>query len=80
MNVRRHFRDDGAVRYEDVELGLNKMTVRKFEEIIKALNLTLAYKRYDCVKGLNFLGKIPGLRELFINCISCVLVKREGHV
>ncbi len=39
MNVRSHFRHDGATRYEDIESGLNKMTVAKFERIISASGL-----------------------------------------
>jgi SAM-dependent methyltransferase len=75
MNVRACFRDDGAARYEEVESGLNKMTVAKFERIISDSGMKIQYRRYDCVKGLNFLGKPPLIRELFINFISCVLTK-----
>ena len=73
MNVRSRFRSDGATRYEDVESGLNKMTVRKFEAIVSASGLRTEQRSYDCVKGANFLGHIPLLRELFINRVSCVL-------
>jgi SAM-dependent methyltransferase len=73
MRVRAHFRNDGATRYEDVESGLNKMTVAKFERIVTACGMKVRGKKYDCVKRLNALGKIPILRELFINNISCQL-------
>lgn len=78
MTVRSRFRRDGAVRYEEVEAGLNKMSVAKFERIIKACGLKVVYQRYDCVKGLNFLGSIPVIRELFINHITCVLAKESS--
>jgi len=73
MSVRRHFRNDGATRYEEVEGGLNRMTVAKFERIISASGLKTAEKNYECVKGLKFLGQIPWIRELFVNRVSCVL-------
>ena len=72
MNVRASFRKDGAKRYEDVEGGLNKMTVAKFERIIAASGLKIEYRRCDCVKSLNFLGNLPYVRELFINHVSCI--------
>lgn len=79
MKVRTYFRDDGATKYEEVESGLNKMTVKKFERIISDNDLEVVYKKYDCAKGINFLGKIPLIRELFINRISCVIAKRSSE-
>ena len=73
MNVRKHFRNDGAMRYEDVESGLNKMSVRKFEKLVSGSGLRIERKSYDCVKRANFLGSIPLIRELFVNRISCAL-------
>jgi len=73
MTVRSHFRDDGARKYEDVESGLNRMTVRKFENIVRDAGLRVVYKKYECVKRFDFLGKIPFVRELFINHITSVL-------
>ncbi|WP_026960444.1 class I SAM-dependent methyltransferase [Aliagarivorans taiwanensis] len=75
MNVRSHFRDDGAKHYEEVESGLNKMSIRKFESIIRENQMHIHFKRYDCVKGVDTLGKIPLLRELFINHVTVIL----GH-
>jgi hypothetical protein len=73
MNVRAHFRGDAATRYEDVEFGLNKMSVAKFERIAAETGLKISQRKYECIKGLDFLGKIPRARELFINNISCAL-------
>jgi SAM-dependent methyltransferase len=73
MTVRARFRNDGAVHYEDCESGLNKMSVAKFSRVVAASGLKMEYYRYDCVKGLNFLGKLPLLRELFINHVTCTL-------
>ncbi|SRR6266851_653840 len=75
MNVRKNFRQDGATRYEDVESGLNRMTVAKFGSILSGSGLKVVYQNYNCVKSIGVLGRIPVLRELFINQISCVLTR-----
>ncbi len=75
MRVRSRFRADAAERYEDVEGGLNKMTVARFEGLVRQCDLRLEWKRYRCVKGANVLARVPGVRELFINHVSCVLRK-----
>ena len=76
MAVRSRFRDDGARKYEEVESGLNKMTLGRFERIAASCGLEIAYKRYRCVKGLDLLGKVPLVREYFVNSVSAILVKR----
>ena len=35
--------------------------------------MRIAYRDYHCVRGWNALGRIPGLRELFINDVNCLL-------
>jgi SAM-dependent methyltransferase len=74
MRVRSYFRHDGATRYEDVESGLNKMTVGRFERIVSSSGLKIEYRKYGCVKGMNFLVKIPIVREFFANRVSVILV------
>jgi SAM-dependent methyltransferase len=73
MGVRSQFRSDGALRYEDVPGGLNHMSVAKFERLVRDCGLKIAQMKYYCVRGKNWLGKIPVFRELFINAISCRL-------
>ena len=75
MRVRSNYRDDGATRYQDVASGLNKMTIARFESSIAACSLTATECTYDCVRSMNWLGRIPGLRELFINHVTVVLHK-----
>jgi SAM-dependent methyltransferase len=76
MAVRRRFRNDGATRYHEVESGLNKMTIAKYERTIALAGLRVLYRRYRCVKGLDFLGKAPVVRELFINDVGSILAPR----
>lgn len=75
MRVRSRYRNDGAMRYEDVESGLNKMSVAKFERIIANAGMRVLFRRYTGVKGYDFLTRLPVLRELFVNRIDCALVK-----
>jgi SAM-dependent methyltransferase len=73
MAVRSRYRQDGATRYEDVEGGLNRMSVAKFERLVRASGLELAWRRYVALKRLPLVTSLPGLRELFINEVDCVL-------
>lgn len=75
MKVRSRFRDDGATRYEGVESGLNRMTVKKFEETLSVSGLKVEFQKYSCVRGMNFFVKVPILREFFINRVSVILSK-----
>ncbi len=75
MAVRSRFRFDGAKRYEEVESGLNRMTVRRFEGIVARSGLRAERLRYRCVRGLDALAALPLARELFINNVSCVLAR-----
>lgn len=75
MKVRGHFRNDGATKYEDVESGLNKMTIALFESIVMLSKLKIEFKNYRCIKGIDLLSKIPFLREFFINHVSVILSK-----
>lgn len=73
MSVRSRYRSDQARHYEAVESGLNRMSVRKFERILRDAGWEWEYGHYECVKGMNFLAKIPLIRELFVNRIDCIL-------
>lgn len=73
MAVRARFRSDGARRYEEVECGLNQMSMRKFEGLIRGCGAQVRFRRYECVKRMQVLGYIPIIRELFINHVSVIL-------
>lgn len=80
MAVRARYRADGARRYEEVESGLNRMTVRRFERMAARAGLRMERRRYDCVKGIRILARPPLLRELFINNVAAVLAPAEPLV
>ena len=75
MQVRRRFRDDRATRYEDVEKGLNKMTLAKFDWIVNTCGFRPVYQKLECVKRMNWLSKIPIGRELFVNHVTYLCIK-----
>jgi SAM-dependent methyltransferase len=75
MAVRSRYRDDGATRYEDVEGGLNRMTVARFERLMRESGCEIESLRLIPVRGLPLVSRIPVLRELFTASASCVLRK-----
>jgi len=75
MRVRASYRSDGARRYEDVESGLNKMSLRKLEELLSASTMGVEYIRYHGVKRQDWVSEVPLLRELFVNQVTCLLTR-----
>jgi SAM-dependent methyltransferase len=73
LNVRSHFRTDGAKRYEEVEGGLNRMTLAKFERIIKASDMTIEQLKFHTTKGIPLVDKIPIVREFWVSAATCFL-------
>lgn len=73
MAVRSRYRSDGAMRYEEVEGGLNRMSLAKFERLIADFGLSPSLLRYDTVKGIPMVDRIPVLRELLVNRVTCAL-------
>lgn len=73
MSVRSRYRSDGALRYEDVANGLNRMSLAKFSRIVAESGLNVEYLRFRCVRKLDFLGSVPVLRELLVNRVTAVL-------
>lgn len=71
LQVRGLYRDDKPTTY--LEAGVGKISVGRFERVVRDCGLKMSSCRYDCVKGLDFLQYVPVVRELAINRISCVL-------
>ena len=76
MSVRARYRSDGAKCYEDVEGGLNRLTIDRFESIMRDSGMDVVSLRLFSVKGLPLVAQIPGVRELLVAAASCVLRKR----
>jgi SAM-dependent methyltransferase len=75
MLVRSLYRDDGATSYETCGLGgaVNRMTVARFEKIVKNSGMRVEYMRHHPTRGLPLVTKIPVLRELLTSACTCIL-------
>jgi SAM-dependent methyltransferase len=65
LAVRSRYKSDGALRYEDIEGGLNKMTVGRFFRLVPQAGLVIEAKRLVAVRRLPLVTMIPGVREFF---------------
>jgi SAM-dependent methyltransferase len=73
LRLRSQFRTDHATHIEEVDGGLNRMSVSKFEKIISRGNFLVEQMRFIPVKGLPLVTRLPLLRELLTSAVSCVL-------
>lgn len=78
MAVRARYRHDGARHYEEVEGGLNKLSLRTFERIVRTSGLRLIECRYVAVKKMQFLTKVPLIRELATVVVTAVLARQHA--
>jgi hypothetical protein len=75
MTVRARYRHDGARRYAEVEGGLNKLSLRAFERIVRTSGLRLIECRYVAAKKMHFMTRIPVIRELATVVVTAVLAR-----
>lgn len=54
---------------------LNQMTIEKFEKTISKSSFDPEFIKYTSSKGINIFSKVPIVRELFINSVTCILTK-----
>jgi SAM-dependent methyltransferase len=73
MAVRTRYRHDGAKRYQEVEGGLNKLSLRRFERIVHGSGLRLIECRYVAAKKIQSLTRVPVVRELATVLVTAVL-------
>jgi len=73
MSVRARYRGDGARHYEEVESGLNRMSLRKLEALLQHSPLEVEHLHYRGVKGQHWVARVPVLRELLVNHVTCIL-------
>ena len=76
LKLRSRYRADRPARYEDVEGGLNRMTVARFERIVADSGLRVEHFRLFATAGLPLVTKIPLVRELFTAAACCMLRPR----
>ena len=71
--VRSLYRSDGRMTHSP---GMNKMTIKAFERLVKQCDLETEMRTYRVVKDLPLVGKLPVIRELLINQIDAILVPK----
>lgn len=78
MQVRSRFRCDGARRYEDVEGGLNRMTVGRFEDLIRASRFHLDTLTLVPIRGMTWATRHRLTREALTSIVQAKLLKPAG--
>jgi SAM-dependent methyltransferase len=72
---RSHFKDDGATRFSEVAGGLNQMTIRRFEKLVKESPFVFSMLELVPIRKLRWLH--CGLtREFTTSMVRCCLVKK----
>jgi 2-polyprenyl-3-methyl-5-hydroxy-6-metoxy-1,4-benzoquinol methylase len=75
MAVRSLYKTDGAKRFEEVEGGLNKMTVGRFLRLVEASGFEVEDLHLIPIKGIKWFVNMKILREYMTSVVQCVLVK-----
>lgn len=70
---RADFRSDGATCFADVEGGLNRMTIARFEQIVRDSPLHMNHMETVPIRGLDWLRR-PMLREFGSSLVRCTMV------
>jgi SAM-dependent methyltransferase len=78
MNWRSRYRSDGATRFEDVTGGMNRMTLRKFEQLVAASPLQFVTREYIPVKGIKAFTSNPMSREFLCAAVRAELCHRQN--
>ena len=77
MAARSLYKTDGAVKFEEVEGGLNRMSVRKFEQLIHNSVFRIMTLQLIPIRRTKFLHTYcPGGRELFTSTIKASLQRK----
>ena len=77
LKVRARYHDDGARRYEDVQGGLGRMSLRKFHRIIRDAGLEVTHCSHEPVKRFPLVARTPILRELLTGHVT--VIARTGQ-
>lgn len=80
LTLRAQYRSDGARRFEDVEGGLNRMTIARFERLVRASGFQVNEMDLIPIRGTKLLGRNRWGREIFTSIVRASLVKPDGAV
>jgi SAM-dependent methyltransferase len=73
LRVRARYRPDAAASLEETEDGLNRMTVARFERIVRRSGQKIEFLKLYAVRRMPLVTRIPVLRELLTSAAACVL-------
>jgi SAM-dependent methyltransferase len=73
LTLRAQFRDDLPDRIEDIEGGLNRLTVTRFERIMRQSGMRIERLQAHPTLGLPLVSHIPLVRELLTSAATCIL-------
>jgi SAM-dependent methyltransferase len=79
LTVRARYRSDRATKFEEVDGGLNRMSVGRFERLIRERNFSVERFKPIPVRKAHFLVRNRVLREFFTSVVQCSLLKDKTH-
>ena len=77
LAVRATYLSDGAQRYEDVDGGLNRMTIARFRTIVEASPFRFTMLDPVPIRPLRSLARFPHVREYVTSVVRAVCVRSE---
>jgi hypothetical protein len=77
LALRARYRSDGARRFEEVEGGLNRMTIARFERLVQASGFLVDHLDLIPIRGAELLGRTRWGRELFTSIVRATLIKSD---
>lgn len=75
---RLRYKNDGAMRFCDTEGGLNQMTIRRFEKLVRLSPFVCDHMHMIPIRLVRSLH-CRATREFFTSIIQCELVLRDGN-
>lgn len=77
MTWRARYKTDGARRFEEVEGGLNQMSIGKFERLVAQSPLRIEWLETVPIRRVRLFHNYL-TREFFTSLVRCVLLPRSG--
>ena len=73
LALRAQFRPERPTRLEDIPGGLNRMTIARFEKIMRSSGMQIETLKTHPTLGLPLVSKVPLVREFFSSSATCIL-------
>lgn len=73
LTLRSRFRPERPTRLEDIPGGLNRMTIARFERLIRDSGMAVERLQIHATLGLPLVTRVPVFRELLSSAATCIL-------